>query len=324
MSQSKSSDQESVKRFLETDWLPAIQPTVRRTTFLSYSSHVENHIGPRIGRLALKAITGPLLNDFYGELRRSGGKRGPLSSSSVRRVHATLHRALRDAVRWGKLPSNPADSADPPREGAERRREMGIWTSEELRTFLDLTQSHPLNPLWLLLASTGMRRGEALGLCWRDVDFDRSVLLVRRTIAVAGADTYVSHPKTRRSTRIIAVDPVTLDTLRELRERGADREGEQFVFSDGNGKFLHPVRVSKSFRQLVAGTTLPRIRLHDLRHTSATLALEAGIHPKIVSERLGHSTVSFTLDVYSHAIPHLQEEAAVRLGDRIFGTGGTG
>lgn len=306
-------------RFLVEVWLPAIEPTVRATTFVNYRSHVLHQIGSRLGELSLDELDGPKLNLFYAQLASDGrvdGK-GGLSPASIRRIHATLHRALRDAVRWGYLSDNPADRCDPPKVRAGGFVELKTWDGPQLRRFLESVADDPLYPLWLLLAMTGMRRGEALGLRWMDVDLDRSQLSVRQTLVPVGGHVVFSQPKTARGRRVLALDDVTVAALRELRKQ-SHRDGETSVFVNEAGLHLNPSEVSRRFRQLVARSELPRIRLHDLRHTHATLALEAGIHPKIVSERLGHATVSLTLDVYSHAVGHMQAEAADQIARLVF------
>ena len=215
---------------------------------------------------------------------------------------------------------NPADGCDPPRGSSAP--EPRTWTAEQLAAFLEAVDDDPLHPLWHLLAMTGMRRGEALGLRWRDIDFTRSSLAVRQCLIAVGYEVRIVPPKTGRGRRAIALDPVTVSLLERHRRRSAARSRLRsdgaLVFDDVSGRSLHPVAVSKRFATLVRQTGLPRIRLHDLRHTHATLALEAGVHPKVVSERLGHSTITLTLDVYSHALQHMQEEAAVRVADAVF------
>ena len=306
-------------QFLEEIWLPAIEPTVRATTFVNYRSHVVHQIGSRLGELALHELDGPTLNLFYAQLGADGrvDRKGGLSPASIRRIHATLHRALRDAVRWGYLSDNPADRCDPPKVRAAGFVEMKTWDAEDLRRFLDSAAEDPLYPLWVLLAMTGMRRGEALGLRWADVDLERAQLSVRQTLVPVGARVVVSQPKTARGRRVLALDPVTVASLRDLRAMLAP-DSSDFAFVDEKGLHLDPSWVSGRFRRLVSGSGLPRIRLHDLRHTHATLALQAGIHPKIVSERLGHATVSLTLDVYSHAVGHMQAEAAAQIASLVF------
>jgi integrase len=164
---------------------------------------------------------------------------------------------------------------------------------------------------------TGVRRGEALGLRWMDVDLERAQVSVRQTLVPIGGRVVFSQPKTARGRRVLALDSVTVASLHDLRGRSAS-DSATLVFVDGEGAHLDPAQISRRFRQLVSRSDLPRIRLHDLRHTHATLALQAGIHPKIVFERLGHATISLTLDVYSHAVGHMQAEAAQQVAALVF------
>jgi integrase len=173
---------------------------------------------------------------------------------------------------------------------------------------------------------TGMRRGEAIGLRWSDVDLENARLAVRRALIPINRDVVVSEPKTAKGRRVIALDPGTVEVLQAQAVRQVDeqtRAGEAWVetglvFTQESGEALDPESVSRYFRQAVKLSMLPSIRLHDLRHTHATLALQAGIHPKVVSERLGHATISITLDTYSHAIPALQEAAAALIAGLVF------
>jgi integrase len=168
---------------------------------------------------------------------------------------------------------------------------------------------------------TGMRRGECLGMRWCDVYLDEGRIAVRQCLVAAGSQVRLSQPKTARGRRVIALDRATIEVLASHAAESRDkRGGNGLVFTTREGGFLYPSGVSKRFARLLASSDLPHIRLHDLRHTHATIALGAGIHPKIVSERLGHATVSLTLDVYSHAVPHMQREAALRIGDTVFGS----
>ena len=309
----------TVREFLIERWLPSIEMTIRPNTFVSYSSHLNNHVVARLGPLSIHDVDGPMLNALYSELLRDGRLKGRgkgLSPTTVRRVHATLRRAFRDAVRWGLLDKNPVESCDPPR--LARNDVMRTWSLEELRAFLELTRDDEWAELWLLLATTGMRRGEALGLRWADADLRTRVISIRQTIVLVGHRPHIAEPKSARSRRVIVLDTLTAEALERLRPNATPRD---FVFRAADGEPVHPAAVSRRFRDIVDGSPLPRIRLHDLRHTYATLALQSGVHPKIVSERLGHSTIALTLDVYSHALPTLQQEAADRVADLIFGDG---
>ena len=309
--------------FLSGEWLPAIRSTIRPTTFLSYQGHVECHIVPALGTLALQHLSASHINAFYARLLAEGrGKdKGGLSRATVRRIHATLHRALKDAVRWNKIPRSPADGADPPRAASGDDHEMKVWSVQELRAFLATQRGSRLYPLWLTLATTGMRRGEVLGLRWEDVDMEAQTMSIRQTRVMTGYQPLLSTPKTRRGKRLVALDPATVAALKEHRghqkeerlAQGALWKDTGYVFTKEDGEPYHPERVSKLFTQASKRAGLPRIRLHDLRHTYATLALGAGVHPKIVSERLGHANIGITLDCYSHCLPALSEEAACRV-----------
>jgi integrase len=203
---------------------------------------------------------------------------------------------------------------------------MKTWSAEQLGAFLTTVGDDRLHALWHTLAMTGMRRGEAIGVLWEDVDLENARLSVRRALIPSGREVVVSEPKTARGRRSIALDPETVEVLKrqaarqlaEQHEWGDGWTDTGLVFTKENGEALHPEDVTRYFRAAVRKSMLPAIRLHDLRHTHATLALRAGIHPKVVSERLGHATVSITLDTYSHAIPAMQEEAAALIAGLVF------
>lgn len=305
--------------FLLERWLPIVAGRLRPTTLTTYESHVRRHVIPRLGHLELRELDVQTLDRFLLDLRSSRRLRGPgnLSGSTVRRVHATLARALEDATRWGLLDVNPARGCSLPRQ--LHGQEMKTWSAAQLARFLASVERDELYALWFVLAMTGLRRGEVLGLRWCDVDVARAQLVVRQTVVAAGTVVHVSTPKTTRGRRVVALDRATVSVLSALRPRGAGPN--DLLFHDGSGVPLHPVWVSKRFRALIDRRFLPLIRLHDLRHTHATLALEAGVHPKIVSERLGHATVALTLDIYSHAVQHMQKDAADQIAAIVFSQG---
>jgi integrase len=247
-----------------------------------------------------------------------------LEPSTVKAVHVTLHKAFAAAVKWERLAKNPADQADPPRVPVEADK-MPTWTAEQLRTFFEFTASieDRNHALWVLLATTGMRRGEALGLRWQDIDLDAGRLRVVQTVLSINGKISVSEPKTARGRRPISLDPSTVAALREHRRRmleermviAADHADEGLVFHRPDGSALRPETVSTTFLRRQRTLDLPRLTLKGLRHTWATLALEQGIHPKVVQERLGHSTVNITLNVYSHVSPTMHAEAANLIAD---------
>ncbi len=368
--------------FLE-EWLRAIEPTVRPSTFDSYARNVRNHVIAHIGSTRLTRVDAGTLNGLYAhllangrrrpsrtgtgyspavveralELRTSGltlaktaeqlrsevpqadhitkntlasllrrhaaGEDGgvgrALDGRTVSYVHTIVHRALKDAVRWGRLPRNPADAADPPR-GGPKSDGVHAWDAATLREFLatSAADGDRLHPLWVLLATTGMRRGEAVGLRWSDVDLDAGRLRVVQTIIQVRSKVTIGEPKTARGRRPIALDAGTVAVLREHRKRsieqrmlvGPDFEDRGLVFHQPDGSCLKPDSVSASFVRRVKRAGSPPLTLKGLRHTWATLALERGIHPRVVQERLGHSTIAITLGIYSHVAPTLHDEAA--------------
>jgi integrase len=287
----------------------------------------KQHIVPRLGNLPLQKLSAGAINSLYAHLAEHGRVHGEgaLSASSVRRVHAVLHRACRDAVRWGRLTVNPVDAADPPKVSAEHSEKLPAWSGEQLGAFLRHVADDRLFALWRLLAMTGMRRGEALGLKWDDLDMETGTVTIRRSWIPVNGIPQMSEPKTKRGRRTIALDPVTFEALKAHAARQADEQADweeawvnsNFVFTRENGEPLHPWKVSKTFRDHFKAAALPAIPLHGLRHSYATLALSSGVNPRIVSARLGHSTVALTLDVYSHVLPQQDRDAAEAIADLL-------
>jgi integrase len=319
--------QRTVAGFLVEEWLPAMRPPrVRPSTWLSYRKNVERHIVPALGHLPLQRLTPAQLTAFYRGLLSSGHRQGSggLAPKTVRNIHGALHAALRDAVRWGYVARNVAAAADLPKGMAP---EMRVWSPEQLRAFLDQVQDDRLYAAWLLLATTGMRRGEVAGLRWVDVDLDAGRVSPRRPRVVVNHEVLVSEPKTTKGRRSIALDRATVAALREhrrwqLEERlavGPGWEDSGLVFTWPDGRPLHPERFSRWFEQHARAAGLPKIRLHDVRHSYATAALAAGIPAKIVSERLGHANIAITMDTYSHVLPGLDEQAAGTVAQLILG-----
>lgn len=317
---------QTVEGFM-SEWLNATKATVRPSTWTSYRLIVDSHIVPGLGAIPLQQLAPSMLNAFYVELLASGRRdgKGGLSARTVRYVHMILRRSLSQAVHWQRLTRNVADQADPPHP--QRGQEMRTWTALELRTFFEHVSSDRFYAAFVLAGTTGMRRGEVLGLRWRDLDLDAGRAAIRQTLLSVGYAVQFSTPKTAKGRRSIALDPVTVASLREHRRRQLEERlafgrgyGDQdLVFVREDGSPVHPEYFSERFERAEKDAGMPRIRLHDLRHTHATLALQAGVHAKVVSERLGHATVGITLDTYSHAIPAMEEEAAARVAAIVFG-----
>jgi len=251
------------------------------------------------------------------------------SARSVRHTHSVLRLALKDAVTAGKITHNPAVGAKLPRDRGEVR-EMRAWSAEQLAAFLESTRDDRLHELWYTAAFTGLRRGELAGLKWHDVTWpDESGqsgrLRIRRGLVSVDGKATISTPKTAAGGRDVAIDPDTVFALRRqvARQLGDhDRWGDAwqatgFVFTIENGQPIHPERVTKLFREAIQQAKLPRIRFHDLRHTHATLGLEAGIPVKVISQRLGHSSTRITQDTYQHVLREVQEETAAQIAARV-------
>ena len=247
----------------------------------------------------------------------------------MRLAHSTVQKALADAVRWGRLARNVADLADPPSAKAERdsrRGAMRTWSSEQLRAFLAHVAEDRLAALWHLAATTGMRRAELAGLRWQDVNLEAGRLAVSRGLVSVNYAVTESGTKSGK-VRVVDLDPATVAALREHRraqaaERlalGAAYQDRGLVFCREDGEPVHPERLTVMFRRHVAAADLPPIRLHDLRHTHASLLMAAGVHPKVVQERLGHHSSAFTMDTYAHVGAGLQAQAAAAFADLLDG-----
>lgn len=326
-----SPSKQTLADFIE-DWLAAIPSTVRSSTLASYRRNLEQHVVPTIGEIPLRVLDAGALNALYAHLLTSGRrdtKAGGLSPRTVRYIATILHRALRDAVRWGRISVNPATAADPPRAKVvkEAQSTMKVWSAAETDRFLTSTAQSRYQPAWLTMVTTGMRRGELLALTWDDIDLDKQSISIRKALVVIAHVPQLGQTKTGKA-RIIDLDVRTVAALRSWRSRqaqerllmGSGYQDTGLVFTHPDGRWYHPERFSREFDRAVERHGLDRIRLHDLRHTWATLALEAGVHVKVVSERLGHSSSVITLDTYSHVSAAVASDAAEQVASLIFGT----
>ena len=313
-----------VAAYLE-QWLSGVQNTVKPTTAKSYGEILRWYVIRGVGAVQLADLTPLHIRSLYADLLDQGGRRrAALSAGTVAIVHRVLRKALNDTVGWRLIARSPLVGVRPPSRASA---EMRTWTGADARRFLEHVADDRLYAMWALLLATGLRRGEIAGLRWGDVDLDAGLLSVRRSRVSAGWTVHESQPKTRSSRRAVSLDEQRVVAVlrahrrRQLEERlawGTAWVDSAFVFVRENGEPLHPETITSMFRRRVVRAGVPKIRLHDLRHTSASLALAAGIHPKVVGERLGHSSVAITLDLYSHVAPALQAEAAEKLGRVIF------
>ena len=297
------------------DWLPACR-NIRPNTARDYSVSIHKHITPHLGSVRLQSVDRLQIRGLYRKLAESG-----LSEKTVHNIHICLHKALQDAVDDGLLRRNPGEKAH---AKPKDRPEMLTWSPEELAAFLASAAQDRDLALYHVAAATGMRRGELLGLRWRDVDLDAARLEVRQQFTRQGSGLGFGPPKSKKSVRTIDLDEETVALLREQHERqrfdrrasgSGYRSDLDLVFCRPGGSPEDPNVVGRRFaRQVRKLATVPQIALHGLRHTHATLLLEAGVDVKTVSERLGHDNVQTTLELYGHVTARMRSNAAARFG----------
>lgn len=309
---------------------------IAATTARGYRVHIENYLIPVIGDVPLTRLTPQDVSAVFASLTDgSTAPVRPLRPASVRRVYATLRSALNVAVKQQHLDRNPAllihlDSGARPKalvwtaervalwkETGKRPSPVMVWTREQTGAFLDSASDDPLYALYHLVALRGLRRGEAVGLSWSDVDLENGVVLIREQVVQLGWRTQRTTPKAG-SERMIALDTGTTQVLcehrdrqdRQLHELGLPPRSLPYVFTRADGELVHPNFVTRHFAHLIAAAHLPPIRLHDLRHGAATLALAAGTDMKVVQEMLGHSSITITADTYTSVLPEMSRAAA--------------
>ncbi len=294
------------------------KPNLSPRGFERYESIVRVHLSPSLGNITLTKLRPEHLQKYYTAKLNSG-----LSARTVRYHHIVLHIALKTAVKWGLLSRNVADAVDPPRT---HNTEMNTWDEDDIIRFLHATKDTPYYALFHTALFTGMRRSELLALRWQDIDFIYSQISVSRSLHQLNDGSYIfTQPKSAKSQRTIALSPSAILVLKEHHEKqkletimqGIPLTDDNLVFSHPDGKPMRPNTVSRAWTILAARAGLKVIRFHDARHSHASLMLKQGAHPKIVQERLGHSTISITLDTYSHVAPGLQEAAANRFDQAI-------
>lgn len=302
---------------LLVEWLENVaRPSVSYHTYESYEASIRRRLIPGIGRIRLRELQPSHIQTLYAELGKT------LKPRSIRLTHVPLNQALNLAVEWGLLSTNPSDKVKLPRL---RQKEKTILTPEQVGHLLRATRDHPLHPLIQLLATTGMRKGEALGLKWADVNWMAGTLSIRRqVIRKTGQGLLLEELKTATSRRTIPLGQQTLAVLADLHKRQETEhpevkielprpEYQDLIFHSSSLRPCDPATVWQTFQTLLEDCGLPKITVHALRDTAATSMLIAGIDAKTVAERLGHSDVSVTLRVYSHVTPSMHRAAAERL-----------
>jgi len=312
------SDRLTVAQFLE-EWLQDYVATnTAPRTAEGYQQIVRTRLIPALGSLPLLGLRPHHIQKYYSQALESGRRdgKGGLSALTVHHHHRVLYEALRHGVKHGILIRNVAEAVDAPRP---KHKELAILAASDVQLILDACKETAYYVLFFTLAYTGLRRSELLGLRWGDVDLEKSTLSVVQALHQLHGGKYIlREPKTKRSRRQIALSPLLAIALWEHRLKqeqaqkllGRPLESRDLVFSHPDGRPIRPDSVTRAFHKIAESVRLRGVRLHDLRHAHATILLQQGVNPKIVQERLGHSSVSTTLDIYSHVLPGLQEAAA--------------
>jgi len=306
----------TVGAYLTRQWLPGKKLTVRTSTYRGYLHKAERHILPALGTTRLRGLRAHHLESLYDRMLHPADGRRALAPKTVYEVHLIIRSALRDAVRRGLVYRNVALVAHAPRLRSIPKVEQQAWNAEQLRLFLRAAAGHRLFPALWLSAMTGMRRSELLGLRWHDIDFDKATVSINRGLVAIGYELHESRGKTDNSRRPIELDPTTIAVLRgwqalqaaEYDAVGIDDPG--WVFASADGRPIHPHALSQAFERIARRAGVPVIRLHDLRHTHGTLLIKDLVPVKVVSERLGHANIAFTIETYQHVLPGMQADAA--------------
>lgn len=309
----------STKDFL-LKWLEHIKSKVAPSTHEGYEAIVMKYLIPKLGRFELTKLKPLHIESFYAEALKNGRLKGTggLSKQTVLHFHRVLKEALNQAVKWKMLTVNPCHAVEPPKPDRFEIRALDSDASLEL---LEAIKESCVYPATFFAVMTGLRRGEVLGLRWQDVDLQNGVLHVMQTVQQIYKRIEFRQPKTNRSRRPVIIPQIALDMLRKHKASqaenrlalGAAYQNNGLVFAREDGSPWSPDAFTSAYRSAVAIKFGKKVRFHDLRHSHATQLLKQGVHPKVVSERLGHSSISITMDIYSHVLPGMQEEAASKI-----------
>jgi integrase len=305
--------------FIERWFNTHYKRTVAETTSDISWCLIKRHLIPYFNKQTISSITAYHLDCFYSEKMAEG-----YAAKTIREFHSLLRRAFEQAIKWSLLKFNPAINATPPKE---KIKERNTWSINDIKKFIDTAKLSEEETIYIIAIFTGMRRGEILGLKWSDINFDHKKIYVTRSLAFTQAKgLFLKDVKTSKSRRQISLSPYIIDVL-QLHKLKQDyykeKLGEEYIYKDLvftsiSGNFKDPRNLLREFNRLTKKAGLIKISFHDLRHTHATLLLKNGENPKVVSERLGHSRVGITLDLYSHVTDDIQEEAALRLEESFF------
>lgn len=300
-------------------WLERYKKKLATTTYNTYNSIINNHLIPNLGNIPLQQLKPLHIEDYYYQ------KQNELSQRTLLHHHRVLSLALKNAVGWQLIPNNPCDYVEAPKP---KKYKATALTPEQSKELLNLVKDTDMETPITLILATGIRRGELLALTWNDIGFDNKILSIDKSLAVdeETKELIIKEPKSKSSIRTISLSDGTINILKQHKVKqneeklklGKYYKDNNLVFATPDGSLINPSTFSKKFGNIIKGSNLPHIRLHDLRHTNATLMLKSKIPAKVASERLGHSNTATTLDIYSHVLKSMQEEAADKL-DKMLG-----
>lgn len=301
------------------EWLEIKKTSVAQSSYSTYQNNLKTHILPELGNIPLSNLKPLHIQKFYTKLLNEK----KLNHNTVRKIHTMLVNALELAVKFDLIIKNVAKLVNPPKE---TKAEMKVWDVDEVLTFLEVAKESHLYMVYLIAINTGMRQGEILGLSWDGVNLDEGIISVKQTLSNDGK-TLKQATKTAAGMRTIAIpDELVTALKRHKLEQKKHRLQLGQLYTDLNlvnttefSTQINPSNLRRNFNIFIQKAGLKRIRFHDLRHTHATLLLKQGVHPKIVSERLGHADTRMTLDRYSHLLPNMQKETAQKFGEMLFG-----
>ena len=313
-------DEYTVGAWVETWYELYSKPNIRESTQRYYRRFIDRHVIPTLGNIKLSKLTARQLQKMYNDVREHGRireaqkeKNPGLSASYVRGLHMMMHNCLNRAVKERLILRNPAEDCIPPKV---TKTEMKVLKVENIGAYLKAAEEYDVLPMFFLELSTGLRKGELTALLWEDLDIESKTIFVnKQAIGVKGGGVKISQPKTETSVRRISISQEALDYLITEHEKHPD---SPYLFaSPRTGEMYHPDSIANLHKKILKRAGLEYIRLHDLRHTFATLALQNGVDIKTVSGMLGHYDAGFTLRTYTHATNRMQEKAAATMGSLI-------
>jgi len=310
-----SGAQTSYEQFL-VQWLNTIKSSIRPKTHEQYTQIVLQHIIPALGAIKLKDLRPDHIQSLYNRKLKDGA-----SVRTVILIHSVIHRSLNHAMQWGLLGRNSAQAVTRPKL---RRKEMKILNDTQVRSLIMAAKGTKYEGMFWLAVATGVREGELIALRWSDLDWKNQKLQIQRQVQrIKDQGLVFSEPKSASGRRVIILGKTTIERLRihfELQQSerqfaGAKWKENDLIFPTSVGTPMEASNLLKHFKEYLKKANLPDIRFHDLRHTAASLMLLQGVHPKVVQERLGHSEIGITLNIYSHVLPAMQEVAAEKMDE---------